>query len=73
MRCGPAYGLDGEPGEGSSQNRVLLDALAAGGFEVSRSEPGQLRLRLQQQFRLRDGSTQAIGSSLETATAEILP
>jgi hypothetical protein len=30
MRCGPAYGLDGEPSLGSqSQNRVILDGLAA--------------------------------------------
>ena len=29
MRCGPAFGLNGEPSLGSqSQNRVLLDGLA---------------------------------------------
>ncbi|MEB3349211.1 MAG: hypothetical protein VKO00_04225 [Cyanobacteriota bacterium] len=29
MRCGPAYGLDGEPGNSGWQNRVVIDALAA--------------------------------------------
>ena len=30
MRCGPAFGLDGEPSLGSqSQNRVIMDGLAA--------------------------------------------
>lgn len=73
MRCGPAYGLDGEPSAGSSQNRVLLDGLASGGFEASRSGPGRLRLRLQQQFRLVDGERQTISSALEMATAETAP
>lgn len=36
MRCGPAYGLDGEPGSGASQNRVLSDGLAK---DASRIEP----------------------------------
>lgn len=73
MRCGPAYGLDGEPSAGSSQNRVLLDGLAAGGFEASRHSPGQLRLQLRQQFSLLDGSRQTISSALEMATAENVP
>ena len=70
MRCGPAYGLDGEPSAGASQNRVLLDGLAAAGFAVSRPEPGQLELRLLQRFSLRDGGAQEIGSGLQMATAE---
>jgi hypothetical protein len=73
MRCGPAYGLDGEPSEGASQNRVLLDGLATGGFEASLLEPTRLRLRLIQQFRLRDGSQQTIASTLELAMAEPRP
>lgn len=73
MRCGPAYGLDGEPSAGNSQNRVLVDALASAGFEASRSGPVRLRLRLQQQFRLLDGNHQTISSGLEMATAESGP
>jgi len=73
MRCGPAYGLDGELSSGLSQNRVLLDALATTGFEASRSGPTRLRLRLQQQFRLLDGNRQTISSGLEMATAERWP
>ncbi|MFM7314633.1 MAG: prepilin-type cleavage/methylation domain-containing protein [Cyanobium sp.] len=70
MRCGPAYGLDGEPSAGASQNRVLLDALTSGGFVASRPAPGQLRLRLLQRFPLLEGSVQTIGSGLEMATVE---
>ncbi len=73
MRCGPAYGLDGEPSTGNSQNRVVLDGLASGGFVASRSGPARLRLQLQQQFRLLDGGRQTISSGLETATAELWP
>jgi hypothetical protein len=73
MRCGPAYGLDGEPSTGSSQNRVLLDGLASGGFAASRSGPGHLRLQLRQQFPLLDGNRQTISSALEMATAESAP
>jgi hypothetical protein len=73
MRCGPAYGLDGELSAGNSQNRVLLDGLASGGFQASRSGPGRLRLGLQQQFRLVDGSRQTINSALEMATTEQAP
>ena len=73
MRCGPAYGLDGEPSSGASQNRVLLDGLAAGGFEASRSGPGRMRLKLRQQFRLLDGGQQEIATGLELATPEAPP
>jgi hypothetical protein len=73
MRCGPAYGLDGEPSSGASQNRVLLDGLAAGGFEANRSGPGRLRLQLRQQFRLLDGGHQQIATGLELATTEAPP
>lgn len=70
MRCGPAYGLEGEPSSGASQNRVLLDALASGGFEASRPAAGMLLLRLRQRFALREGGRQEISTSLELATAE---
>ncbi|MEO1002668.1 MAG: prepilin-type cleavage/methylation domain-containing protein [Cyanobacteria bacterium J06638_7] len=56
MRCGPAYGLDGGWSEGSPVARVLIDALpAAGGFAVTGSAPGVLRLELERQ--LADGQT----------------
>lgn len=70
MRCGPAYGLDGEPSEGASQNRVLVDGLASTGFEAVRPAPGQLLLRLRQRFPLRSAGYQEISSGLEMATAE---
>jgi len=56
MRCGPAYGLDGAWSEGAALPRVLIDALpAGGGFTVSGSAPGVLRLELVRQ--LADGQT----------------
>jgi type II secretory pathway pseudopilin PulG len=70
MRCGPAYGLQGEVSAGSSQNRVLLDALASGGFEARRPAAGVLLLRLRQRFPLRQGGSQEISSSLQLATVE---
>jgi hypothetical protein len=56
MRCGPAYGLDGAWSEGAAVPRVLIDALpAGGGFTVTGSAPGVLRLELERQ--LADGQT----------------
>lgn len=54
MRCGPAYGLEGEPSAGAAQNRVLLDGLRLAGTEAARLGPGvaQLTLQLERQ-RLR--------------------
>lgn len=47
MRCGPAYGLDGEWSEGTAVSRVLIDALPAGdGFRVDATAPGVLGLEL---------------------------
>jgi prepilin-type N-terminal cleavage/methylation domain-containing protein len=49
MRCGPAYGLHGELGSGTAQNRVVLDGLASsGGFRVQAEGAGVLRLELEQ-------------------------
>jgi prepilin-type N-terminal cleavage/methylation domain-containing protein len=48
MRCGPAYGLHGEPSAGAAQNRVVIDALAGPGFEARALEAGLLRLMLHQ-------------------------
>lgn len=51
MRCGPAYGLHGELGRGTAQNRVVLDALASsGGFRAEPGGEGLLRLALQQSW-----------------------
>ncbi len=51
MRCGPAYGLAGELGQGEAQNRVLLDALPAdGGFVLEGSAAGPLQVRLARQL-----------------------
>ena len=55
MRCGPAYGLDGQMNLSSrSQNRVLLDALPtglSGGLEVVEDpDLPVIDLHLEQQF-----------------------
>jgi hypothetical protein len=51
MRCGPAYGLDGEWSTGEAVPRVLIDALPAGsGFTVSGSAPGLLSLELSREL-----------------------
>ena len=47
MRCGPAYGLDGEPSTGAAQNRVVLDQLSPGGFQAEVAAAGRLRLQLE--------------------------
>jgi hypothetical protein len=51
MRCGPAYGLDGEPSIGLAQQRVVLDGLARQGLQATSLAPGLLRLRLEQPGR----------------------
>jgi len=69
MRCGPAFGLDGELSRGEPLNRVVLDGLAAGGVAVEPRGPGLLRLQLRQQLPLGGGGSQTIRSSLEVPTA----
>lgn len=64
LRCGPAFGLYGEPSAGAAQNRVLLDGLAAPGLRAERLERGQLRLQLEQQLPLPGGSQQRIATTL---------
>ena len=58
MRCGPAYGLEGELSSGAAQNRVVLDGLAPPpqGLQVVEEAPGLLRLRLKQEMPLRGGA-----------------
>lgn len=47
LRCGPAYGLDGDLTGGKLQQRVLLDALATEGFTAQRrATPGLLEVTL---------------------------
>jgi hypothetical protein len=52
MRCGPAFGLDGEPSAGASLNRVVLDGLEAAGTQAERSSAGVVRVTLQGQSRV---------------------
>lgn len=67
MRCGPAFGLDGEPSTGAAQNRVLLDGLTQPGLEAALEPDGLLHLRLRQEFSVSGGGLQWI------ETAQVLP
>ena len=60
LRCGPAFGLDGEPSVGAAQNRVLLDGLSQPGREAAVEPDGLLHLRLRQEFEPSGGGTQRI-------------
>lgn len=71
MRCGPAYGLEGELSSGAAQNRVMLDGMATGGLQVVEEAPGMLRLRLQQELPLRGGAVLPL--VLEMGAAAPLP
>lgn len=72
MRCGPAYGLHGELGSGTAQNRVVLDALASSdGFRADPGADGVLRLQLQQSWP--DGGLLRSTLPVITATSEIWP
>ena len=73
MRCGPAFGLDGEPSRGASQNRVVIDALAAKGFRAEIQGPGQVRLGMEQEFPLVQGGPQRLASGLVVAAATQVP
>lgn len=68
MRCGPAFGLDGEPSRGESQNRVVIDALAPAGFRAETPAIGRFRLSLEQEFpQIRAGGIQKMASAIEVA------
>jgi hypothetical protein len=73
MRCGPAFGLDGEPSRGASQNRVVIDALAPKGFWAEIQGPGQVRLGMEQEFPLVQGGPQRLASGLVVAAATQVP
>jgi len=68
MRCGPAFGLDGEPSRGESQNRVVIDALAPSGFRAETPAIGRFRLSLEQEFpQIRGGGIQKVASAIDVA------
>ena len=67
MRCGPAFGLDGEPSAGAAQNRVLLDGLSLPGLQASVEPDGLLHLRLRQEFEPSGGGTQRIETETRVA------
>ncbi|WP_216905500.1 prepilin-type cleavage/methylation domain-containing protein [Synechococcus sp. CCY 0621] len=60
MRCGPAFGLHGEPSAGAAQNRVLLDGLSDPGLAAAQEPDGLLRLQLRQEFVPAGGGMQRI-------------
>jgi hypothetical protein len=72
MRCGGAFGLDGEPSTGAAQNRVVLDGLAAGAVHTEPRGVDWLRLELRQEFPLAGGGRQRVRSGLEVS-APLLP
>ena len=67
MRCGPAYGLDGQLGSGEAQNRVVIDALTSRGLEMTLAGAGLLHLQLSQQFTPLSGGPQTIVSEADMA------
>lgn len=73
MRCGPAFGLDGEPSQGASQNRVVIDALAPRGFRAEIQGPGQVRLEMEQEFPLVQGGPHRLASGAVVAAATQVP
>lgn len=72
MRCGPAFGLDGEPSPGAAQNRVVLDALTAAGFRAEPGSAGVLQLRLEQEFSLPSGRTHRLQGAQAVAAAALV-
>lgn len=64
MRCGPAYGLEGELSQGAAQNRVLLDGLEPTGLEVELEAPGVVQISLRQSFQQRLGRSLTIRSGI---------
>jgi len=69
MRCGPAFGLDGEPSRGASQNRVVIEALVPAGFRVEVQAPGEVRLEMEQELPLVQGGVQRLASGVVVAAA----
>ncbi|MEB3259021.1 MAG: prepilin-type cleavage/methylation domain-containing protein [Cyanobacteriota bacterium] len=57
MRCGPAYGLDGQLSDGQALNRVVIDGMEADktGLRVIAQTPGVMRLTLKRSVQFRGG------------------
>lgn len=55
MRCGPAYGLNGQMEDSEAVSRVWLDALAADGLSISLDDSNVLKLVLTRVFQPRVG------------------
>ena len=73
LRCGPAFGLDGEPSQGASQNRVVIDALVPKGFRAEIQGVGQVRLGMEQEFPLDRGGVQRLVSGVVVVAAKASP
>lgn len=68
VRCGPAYGLHGEPSGGEAQSRVVIDALPAlQGFTAEPQGPALLQLTLRQSFAEDPARVQRIETRLLAA------
>jgi hypothetical protein len=67
MRCGPAFGLDGEPSRGASQNRVVIDALVLAGFRAEVQAIGQFRLSMEQELPHPQGGLHRITTAVVVA------
>jgi hypothetical protein len=67
MRCGPAFGLDGEPSRGASQNRVVIDALVPAGFRAEIQGFGQVRLVMAQEFLPIHGGVNKLATAVVVA------
>ncbi len=67
MRCGPAFGLDGQLGLGAPQNRVVIDALTSKGLAATVAGVSRLHLQITQQFTPPSGGPQTITSEADLA------
>jgi hypothetical protein len=67
LRCGPAFGLYGEPSRADPLHRVLLDGLSPRGLIAESPQAGVLRLELEQELALAGGSVQRIATVVTLA------
>lgn len=72
MRCGTAFGLDGQASTGQAQNRVVLDALTEQGMRIERTAAGLLQVRLEQEFRRRGGGSHRLSSRRNLVPATLV-
>ncbi len=71
LRCGPAFGLLGEPSSADSLNRVLLDGLSDRGLIAELREEGVLRLELEQELPLAGRPSQRISTVVHLASPPV--